>query len=168
MIQAEEQSKIDSAVPLTEDELLEKDDLMAQGFSNWSRRDYMQFVKACERHGRDNLETISHEVEGKTPEEVTEYYYVFWDRVKELQDHDRVMTQIERGENKLHKKQLIRRALDAKCKPYRSPFHELRIQYGANKGKNYTEEEDRYLVYLLHKFGFDADNVYEQIRLAIR
>lgn len=29
---------------------------------------------------------------------------------------------------------------------YRSPFHQLRIQYGTNKGKNYTEEEDRFLV----------------------
>lgn len=29
---------------------------------------------------------------------------------------------------------------------YKSPFHQLRIQYGTNKGKNYTEEEDRFLV----------------------
>ena len=29
---------------------------------------------------------------------------------------------------------------------YRSPFHQLRIAYGTNKGKNYTEEEDRFLV----------------------
>ena len=29
---------------------------------------------------------------------------------------------------------------------YKSPFHQMRIQYGTNKGKNYTEEEDRFLV----------------------
>ena len=29
---------------------------------------------------------------------------------------------------------------------YRSPFHQMRIAYGTNKGKNYTEEEDRFLV----------------------
>ena len=26
---------------------------------------------------------------------------------------------------------------------YKAPFHQLRIAYGTNKGKNYTEEEDR-------------------------
>ena len=31
---------------------------------------------------------------------------------------------------------------------YRSPFHQLHIVYGTNKGKNYTEEEDRFLVRL--------------------
>lgn len=29
---------------------------------------------------------------------------------------------------------------------YRAPFHQLHIVYGTNKGKNYTEEEDRFLV----------------------
>ena len=29
---------------------------------------------------------------------------------------------------------------------YCSPFHQLKIQYGTNKGKNYTEDEDRFLV----------------------
>ena len=47
---------------------------------------------------------------------------------------------------------------------YRAPFHQLRITYGANKGKNYTEEEDRFLVCMLHKLGFDKENVYEELR----
>ena len=40
---------------------------------------------------------------------------------------------------------------------YRSPFHQMRIAYGTNKGKNYTEEEDRFLVSVknLHT-AFDA------------
>ncbi len=51
---------------------------------------------------------------------------------------------------------------------YRAPFHQLRIQYGTNKGKNYTEEEDRYLVCMLHKLGFDRENVYDELRAAVR
>lgn len=51
---------------------------------------------------------------------------------------------------------------------YRAPFHQLRISYGANKGKNYTEDEDRFLVCMLHKLGFDKENVYEELRAAIR
>lgn len=51
---------------------------------------------------------------------------------------------------------------------YRAPFHQLRIQYGTNKGKNYVEEEDRFLICMLHKLGFDRDNVYDDLRLAVR
>ena len=51
---------------------------------------------------------------------------------------------------------------------YRAPFHQLRIQYGTNKGKNYTEEEDRFLVCMLHKLGFDKENVYDELRTSVR
>ena len=51
---------------------------------------------------------------------------------------------------------------------YKAPFHQLRIQYGTNKGKNYTEEEDRFLICMLHKLGFDKENVYDELRAAIR
>lgn len=51
---------------------------------------------------------------------------------------------------------------------YKAPFHQLRIQYGTNKGKNYTEEEDRFLICMLHKMGFDKENVYEELRQCVR
>ncbi|CAF2671306.1 unnamed protein product [Rotaria sp. Silwood2] len=41
---------------------------------------------------------------------------------------------------------------------YNAPFHQLRIQYNSNKGKNYTEEDDRFLLCMLHKLGFDKEN----------
>jgi len=44
----------------------------------------------------------------------------------------------------------------------------MRISYGTNKGKNYTEEEDRFLVCMLHKLGFDKENVYEELRASVR
>ena len=55
---------------MTEEELQEKEELLHQGFSNWSKRDFNQFVKANEKFGRDDIEGISKDVEGKTPEEV--------------------------------------------------------------------------------------------------
>ena len=68
-VRKEEQRKIDDAEPLNEEELAEKEDLLKQGFSNWSKRDFNQFIKANEKYGRDDIEGISKEVEGKTPEE---------------------------------------------------------------------------------------------------
>lgn len=167
-IQKEEQRKIDDAQPLTEEEVIEKEKLLTQGFTNWTKRDFNQFIKANEKFGRDDIDNISKEVEGKTAEEVLEYSQVFWERCHELQDIDRIMAQIDRGEAKIQRRASIKKALDAKMARYRAPFHQLRIAYGTNKGKNYTEEEDRFLVCMLHKLGFDKENVYEELRAAVR
>ncbi|XP_070553116.1 SWI/SNF-related matrix-associated actin-dependent regulator of chromatin subfamily A member 5-like isoform X2 [Ptychodera flava] len=164
----EEQKRIDEATQLLEEEIEEKEKLLQQGFTNWSKRDFNQFVKANEKHGRDDIDSIAREVEGKTPDEVIEYSTVFWERCNELQDIERIMAQIERGEAKIQRKISIKKALDAKMARYRAPFHQLRIAYGTNKGKNWTEEEDRFLVCMLHKLGFDKENVYDELRTACR
>ncbi len=72
-----------------------------------------------------------------------EYAAIFWQRIGELSEHERISAQIERGEARIQRKLSIKRALDAKIAKYKAPFHQLRIAYGTNKGKNYTEEEDR-------------------------
>merc|ERR1712112_399497 len=91
-----------------------------------------------------------------------------WERCSELQDCDRIMASIEKGESRIQRRALIKKALDAKIARYKAPFHQLRIAYGTNKGKNYTEEEDRFLVCMLHKLGFDKENVYEELRASVR
>lgn len=166
--QKEEQRKIDEAEVLNDEEAEEKEQLLTQGFTNWNKRDFNQFIKANEKWGRDDIDNISQDVEGKTPEEVMEYSSVFWDRCHELTDYDKIMAQIERGEAKIQRRISIKKALDAKMARYRAPFHQLRLQYGTNKGKNYTEEEDRFLVCMLWKLGFDKENVYDELRTACR
>lgn len=167
-VQKEEQQKIDTAEPLSEELAKEKEELLQRGFSDWSRRDFNQFVKATAEYGREDVDSICKEVEGKSEDEVREYSRVFWERKDELQDLDRVMSIIDKGEQKIQRKKDIKKALDAKMARYRSPFHQLHIVYGTNKGKNYTEEEDRFLICMLHKLGFDRINVYDEIRTAIR
>ncbi|XP_012905466.1 probable global transcription activator SNF2L1 isoform X4 [Mustela putorius furo] len=166
--QREEQKKIDTAEPLTPEETEEKEKLLTQGFTNWTKRDFNQFIKANEKYGRDDIDNIAREVEGKSPEEVMEYSAVFWERCNELQDIEKIMAQIERGEARIQRRISIKKALDAKIARYKAPFHQLRIQYGTSKGKNYTEEEDRFLICMLHKMGFDRENVYEELRQCVR
>ena len=43
-----------------------------------------------------------------------EYSSIFWERCHELQDIERVMAQIERGEGKIQRRVGIKRALDCK------------------------------------------------------
>lgn len=113
-IQREEQRKIDEAEALSEDEIAEKEALLGQGFTNWTKRDFNQFIKANEKYGRDDIDNIAKDVEGKFPEEVVEYSTVFWDRCHELQDIERIMAQIERGEAKIQRRASIKKALDGK------------------------------------------------------
>ncbi|XP_051550472.1 SWI/SNF-related matrix-associated actin-dependent regulator of chromatin subfamily A member 5 isoform X4 [Myxocyprinus asiaticus] len=167
-VQKEEQAKINKAEPLSAEETEEKEKLLTQGFTNWNKRDFNQFIKANEKYGRDDIDNIAREVEGKTPEEVMEYSAVFWERCNELQDIEKIMAQIERGEARIQRRISIKKALDAKIARYKAPFHQLRIQYGTNKGKNYTEEEDRFLICMLHKMGFDKEYVYEELRQCVR
>jgi SWI/SNF-related matrix-associated actin-dependent regulator of chromatin subfamily A member 5 len=58
----EEQARIDTAEPLTEEEQEEKKNLLEQGFNNWSKLDFKQFIKANERWGREDLDRICKEV----------------------------------------------------------------------------------------------------------
>ena len=44
---------------------------------------------------------------------------------------------------RIKRRLLAGKALDKKIAMYKAPFHMLRVNYGVNKGKNFTEEEDR-------------------------
>ncbi|KAJ2369347.1 chromatin remodeling complex Adenosinetriphosphatase, partial [Coemansia sp. RSA 2611] len=146
-----EQAKIDAAEPLTEEEVKEKEELSAQGFSNWNRRDFYGLMRALESHGRGNMGLVKHEVEGKTPEEVEAYAKVFLKRYKELPDADRLAAQIAKGEQKRAKRNEIQQLLDTKldeCK--QDPLRHFSIPYGTGgstaRGRVYTEDEDRFML----------------------
>lgn len=63
---------------LTQEEMDERERLNAEGFSNWSRKEFLALTKAMEKWGRDDLENVAKEVEGKTLEEVQKYSVAFW------------------------------------------------------------------------------------------
>lgn len=166
---AEEQRKIDEAVPLTEQEEEERKALYKKGFSNWSKKDFTSFINACAKYGRNNLQAIASEVEGKTLEEVKKYSKVFWARYKEIADYERQIAKIERGESELEKMADIQEQLTEKISRHRIPLQQLKIHYTQpTKGKNYTEEEDRFLLVMLEKYGYGTENVYDYIRREIK
>jgi len=160
----EEQQKIDTAEPLTEEEVAEKNSLLDKGFGDWTKKEFTAFVKACERYGRDNMQFISQDVEGKTPEEVKAYAKVFWERYKEIADHEKILAAIERGETKIQRKQEVQDLLTGKVESYKIPLQQLRFSYGQQKGKLFSEEEDRFMVCSLAEHGFGEEDSYEKIR----
>uniref|UniRef100_A0A060SXP6 ARAD1A10956p n=1 Tax=Blastobotrys adeninivorans TaxID=409370 RepID=A0A060SXP6_BLAAD len=164
-----ENKLIEEAEPLTEEEENEKTELAKQGFSNFSKRDFTNFVHQCARFGRDNYKAIAAEFNDKTPEEIEEYAKVFWERYKEIDGYERYISQIEQGEKRTrtlaHQEQLLRQ----KIEQYKAPMTDMRIIYPVNNNKKiYSEEEDRFLLLQLYELGLDCDNLFEKIRERIK
>ncbi|KAB2040133.1 hypothetical protein ES319_D02G060000v1 [Gossypium barbadense] len=151
--------------PLTAEELEEKERLLEEGFSSWSRRDFNTFIRACEKYGRNDIMSIASEMEGKTEEEVERYAKVFKERYKELNDYDRIIKNIERGEARISRRDEIMKAIGKKLNRYKNPWLELKIQYGQNKGKLYNEECDRFMICMVHKLGYGN---WEELKAAFR
>ncbi|OIV95793.1 hypothetical protein TanjilG_20243 [Lupinus angustifolius] len=151
--------------PLTAEELEEKESLLEQGFSSWSRKDFNTFIRACEKYGRNDIKSIASEMEGKTEEEVERYAMVFKERYKELNDYDRIIKNIERGEARISRKDEIMRAIGKKLDRYKNPWLELKVQYGQNKGKLYNEECDRFMICMVHKLGYGN---WDELKAAFR
>ncbi|EFN58004.1 hypothetical protein CHLNCDRAFT_34395 [Chlorella variabilis] len=164
-IAAEMAPKEDDPQPLSEEELAERDALLGEGFSNWMRRDFNAFVRACEKYGRASLADIARDIETKSEEEVRAYAKVFWERYTEINDHEKYIKNIERGEQRIQRQQDIMQAIATKLEKYKNPWQELKIQYGPAKGKAYTEEEDRFLVCMMHKLGYGA---WDELKAEIR
>ncbi|KLO15808.1 SNF2 family DNA-dependent ATPase [Schizopora paradoxa] len=160
-----EQKKIDEAEPLTEEELAEKETLISQGFENWSRRDFQQFVRALETYGwTDDYELLASEIADKTSSDVAEYYPVFQEKWHTLAEYERIAARITEGEAKRSKQNTLETLLSRKIQSVRYPMQELELNYPTTKGKIYSEEEDRYLLCRLNYYGLKTDDVYERIK----
>lgn len=165
-----EQKLIDDATALTEAEQATKKKLSSDGFAEWSKRDFQQFVQGSAKHGRNNYRLIAEEIDSKTEDQVKRYAKVFWQRYSELPDYPRHIAIIEAGEEKARKLDHQQKMLRKKMGMYRVPLQQLKINYSTSttNKKVYTEEEDRFLLVQLDKYGIDEEGIYDKIREEIR
>ncbi|KAF2151431.1 hypothetical protein K461DRAFT_322684 [Myriangium duriaei CBS 260.36] len=165
-----EQQAIDAAEPLTEEEQAEKEELQAEGFGDWNKRDFQQFINGSARYGRHNFKDIAIEVDSKEPDEIAVYAKVFWKRYKEIANWEKHIQSIEEGEERAAKTVKQAKLLRKKVGMYRVPLQQLKINYtvSTTNKKVYTEEEDRFLLVMLDKYGLEAEGLYDTIRDEIR
>jgi len=87
-------------------------------------------------------------------------------RYKQINDWERLLKNIEKGESKIQRVEGMIQALDEKVKRYKNPWQELKVVYGQSKGKQaYTEEEDQFLVCATQKLGYGS---WDELKLEIR
>jgi len=164
----DEKAAIEAGVPpLTEAEANEKEELLRQGFSNWTKKDFNAFVRGCELFGRHDLQSVTSEVEGKSEKEVAKYASVFFERYREIKDCEKIMKRIEQGEGKIQRRVEIANALSKKVSRCKHPWVTLRVDYGSGiaKGKQFNEENDRFLVCATNQLGYGR---WEELRQAVR
>ncbi|KAJ7623380.1 SNF2 family N-terminal domain-containing protein [Roridomyces roridus] len=159
------QELIDTAEPLTEEEIAKKDELVEQGFNDWSRRDFQQFIRALENHGwGEHFDVYASEVQEKSAADIERYYRTFEKKWKTLQEYPRIAARIADGESKRSKRDNLEYLLGEKISSVRYPMQELELNYQTTKGKVYSEEEDRYLLCRLHHYGMQVEDVYDRIK----
>ena len=72
---------------------------------------------------------------------------------------------MEEGERKIAEKAKMAEALSFKVRSTDNPWQSLLIKYGNNRGKLFTEEEDRFLVCMTHELGYGK---WEELKREVR
>lgn len=111
-VQREEQCKIDEAEALSQSKPLKK---ICFGYkASQIGRNASLAISYGPTKNTVAMQPVMLRANHSTPEEVIEYGPIFWERCQELNDIERTMKQIERGESKIHRRASIKETLDAK------------------------------------------------------
>ncbi|CDO96475.1 unnamed protein product [Kluyveromyces dobzhanskii CBS 2104] len=162
---AEEQAKIDSAEEFTNENVEQKQSYLSQSFYNWNKREFLAFISACIKFGRDNYQAMSEAIHTKSAEEVQKYSETFWRRYREVQGWEKYIANIEAGEKKTEKLRIQETILKQKLEQYQHPLIELKIMYPPNNTRRtYNSLEDRFLLVTIGKLGLFASNLYERVK----
>eukprot|EP01036_Dinobryon_divergens_P039934 gene39934-52719_t len=165
----------------------EKQRLLAEGFPNWTRKDFKALLTAVGNtsngHGNGNGHSHSHlsvtdtdahiinEVAvatGKSKDEVKRYLDVFWRRGHELSEWSKVSERLQRGQAQSQREVEIKALLERKLSMYKNPSTELNIQYGCLKGRLYSTEEDIFFLVMMKRFGHGNSGCWERIRREVQ
>jgi len=157
---------------LSAEEKEEKERLEAEGFKDWSRKDYKALTSALERHGRNNKEVVLAEVMEVTEKEfadVSRYYEVFMERgPSEISEFKALDKKMKAAESSILDRDKNERIIAERVARTPDPMRTLSIPYPQSKvasSKGYTEEEDRFLILLMNSLGYGA---WDEMRAEIR
>lgn len=126
---------------LSEEEEQERKLILAEGFPDWSRKDFKAFCTALERHGRYDFANIWQDVRnetGKVRQDVQRYFVAFWTKYQRISDWQKILEKIEKGEKKILRLRQIRDAIQEKVERHIEDIfgqHFGEFAEGENKNK---------------------------------
>ncbi|KKA03156.1 hypothetical protein D499_0C00390 [Hanseniaspora uvarum DSM 2768] len=168
-----EQEIIDNASEFSEEDKVNKELLLSKGFSNWTRRDFSMYVHNLSKLGRTNSDQLKTKIPSKTPEEVEEYTTVFFERLDELENYEKIKQSLDDVEKKIKNKELKYASFNNFMKRHinnKNLINELPIPYIVNTAKRtYNELEDRFLLIKLYERGgeYETKKMYQHLKACI-
>jgi len=129
---------------------------------------------------------------GKERQEISRYFVAFWTNYQRVVEWPKILERIERGEKKILRLRQIRDAIQEKVERHLEDtfgphfgdnggdtekplptvaemlhysWPKMKINYGGNRAKGYTEDEDCFLICMMYRHGYGAA---ERIRMEIR
>ena len=153
---------------LSEDRQKEKERLLGEGFSAWSRLDYNAFWKSCARYGRNAIDKIALDV-GKSETDVRTFSNAFWGELGKTRisahEYEKTVKYIERGEKRINDLLKLERGTRVFVSLFGNPWDELQFVHVNCSDKMFTAEEDRHLLCWTRKYGYGQ---WQAIKFAIR
>jgi SWI/SNF-related matrix-associated actin-dependent regulator of chromatin subfamily A member 5 len=150
---------------LSKEELDRKEELYNLGFIGWTKKDFYAYVKACESVGRGNVEEICSILSNKNKDEVKRYHNTFWERYKEITEHEKIVAQLTRAEAKAKRHFSIKNILSKK---YSSGDPNFRLFYSPNtRSKHFSELADKAILFNYFKH-LDESDCYDSVIRALR
>lgn len=148
----------------TEEDEKRKKDLLAEGYGNWSKKDFSYFIRGCEKHGRTAYDKISQEIGTKSIAEIEQYSKVFWEKVKDMPNGQRYIERITKGEAEINKIINYEEIIDTKFSNMQEcmDIDKIEIDYGKAplNQHHYTKEEDQFLAYCMYKYRYGTWELY--------
>lgn len=94
---------------LSAEDAARKAELLSQGF-DWTKKDYQAYVKAVEKVGRDDVRKIAAMLRHK--DDVERYHKVFWERIDELADAEKIVNSVNRSQRRRERSSKIKRMIE--------------------------------------------------------
>ena len=145
-----------------------RNELINKGFTKWTKKDFQKFLSAAETNGLDDPEIISKFVRTKTKEEVENYIKAFKKHINDLPNGERIIAKINKNDAEKKKniefQNIVEDYFESLFNFYQTgslmdkveiPYKDYKIKNNQSLNKdNFTEEEDKYLLCLMFKYGY--------------
>ena len=145
----------------------EKESLLNEGFKEWTRVTFNQFIKCSAKHGRNDYEKIAKDMYLET-EDVERYATKFWTVGEEhlgQEEYQSKVKSIEKGEKAVEETNRLQEATSKLIQKFDDPWNELTFRYTGGATRVFNQDEDRFLLCLTHLHGYGN---WERVRTSIR
>jgi len=149
----------------------EREDILNNGFQNWSFFEYKSFIRGNEKYGRNSYELIAQEVGSKNALEVKEYSTAFFARSQWLKEGPKIVKTIEAAEQKLYAANslvpYLTPLVDNTHSAFDAQYNFVGVDLPSNiKSKAYTDEIDGLCLFTVARDGFQANSIKDSIMMS--